>query len=56
MNNREQIVHFENQLNAVISRFIDEYDLSLGEAIGVIEIVKLHLYKRHTDGSDEEGD
>lgn len=45
MNHREQSQQFQVELNRLIDRFRAEYDLSLAQAIGVLEVVKLDLWR-----------
>lgn len=43
MDQNKQQEHLENEINAVIRRFISEYQLTLGSAVGVLEVVKADL-------------
>lgn len=43
MEQSEQQEHLENELNAVIRRFISEYQLTFGSVVGVLELVKADL-------------
>lgn len=43
MEQNKQQEHFENELNNLIRRFISEYQLTLGSAVGVLEVVKADL-------------
>lgn len=54
MDHREQISAFEHELRAVIARFIKEYDLTLADAIGTIEVVKLRLYHEQTEENSDD--
>lgn len=41
---KEQQAQLEAELQKVILRFIKEYDLTLADAVGTIEVLKLWLY------------
>lgn len=55
MTHREQQDHLETELKGVIRRFIKEYDMTLADAIGTLEVVKLWLYMDQT-AEPEEGE
>ena len=44
MNQQEQQDAFQADLEALIQRYKDEWGLSVGSAIGVLDIVKLDLW------------
>jgi len=46
--------HFEIELNSLVDRFRDEYELTYAEAVGILEIVKLSLVVEFTNESDDE--
>lgn len=54
MSEREQILHLEGELHAVINRFQAEYDLSFASAIGVLEVLKWQLIQRQDRLIDED--
>lgn len=45
MSHSEQQEQLESELTAVIKRFRSEYDLTLADAVGTIEVVKLCLFR-----------
>jgi hypothetical protein len=49
MSPEDEIEAFEKDLNALVDRYRAEFNLTLAAAIGCLEIVKLQLYKEHTD-------
>lgn len=52
---KEQQAQLEAELQKVILRFIKEYDLTLADAVGTIEVVKLWLYvDQTTEPRDED--
>jgi len=53
MNNKDQIFAFESDLNALIDRYRSEFELSLAAAVGVLEVVKLTLWKEQLDSEEE---
>lgn len=54
MSHKEQQAALEHELTAVITRFRSEYDLTLADAIGTLEVVKLCLFKDQMEDQDEE--
>ena len=43
MSEREQILHLEGELQKVIERHRQEYDLTVASVVGVLEVVKFEL-------------
>lgn len=54
MSHKEQQAALESELNAVVRRFRSEYDLTLADAIGTIEVVKLCLFREQMEDMKEE--
>lgn len=50
----EQGEHFLTELNALVSRFANEYDLPYSSVIGILEIKKLDLYNQLVDQLEED--
>lgn len=44
MDQGKQQDQFYEELNKVIDRYIDEYDLTIASAIGTLEMIKLELF------------
>lgn len=55
MSDSEQIAAFEAALDALVTRFIAEYDLSTAAAIGVLQL-KAHKIMVHACSEDDDGD
>ena len=51
MNNREQIDAFAGDIKRVIDRYRAEFELTLAEAIGTLEVVKLELFNEQSKPS-----
>jgi hypothetical protein len=49
MNNKKQLQAFAGDLERVIDRYRNEFNLTLSEAIGTLEIIKLALFKEHSE-------
>jgi hypothetical protein len=49
MDNKEQLRAFAGDLERVIDRYRNEFDLTLAEAIGTLEIIKLVLFNQETN-------
>ncbi len=45
---------FKNEILRIIDYFADEYNLSYAEMIGVLDILKNHLYHDMIDEDDDE--
>ena len=54
MTNGEQIEAFVTDVQRVIQRYKDEFNLPVASAIGALEMVKLALWKEQTDDSEDE--
>ena len=54
MNNREQTTAFYNELTAVVTRFSQEFNLSVAEAIGVVEMVKSDIIQSAKEAHEDE--
>ena len=54
MSGSEQQDRFEKELWALITKYYDEYDMTLADAIGTIEVVKLGLYHQNLNSGDDE--
>lgn len=58
MTEREQIEAFGDDLDKLVGRYIDEFDLSGASAIGVLAFkmhtLMVYMVKRHEDGEDPE--
>jgi hypothetical protein len=52
----EQIKAFVGELQAVVERFRNEFDLPMASAIGCLEVVKLAIFEEimQSDEEDEE--
>lgn len=46
MDHKEQLKAFVGEIEAVVERFAAEFDLTMAEAIGGLEIVKLNLFNQ----------
>jgi len=56
MSTKPLITMFHDDLNAVVDKYRDQ-GLTIGEGIGVLEIVKLDLWhETREDGDDDSGD
>lgn len=53
-NHDNRVNEFQDQIESAIDRFIAEWNLTLTEAVGVLEIVKHDLMMRHTEGQEKE--
>lgn len=53
MNEREQIRHFAAELDKLVSRFAEEYDLPNASVIGALEM-KIHAINRSAWEEEEE--
>lgn len=42
MSEKEQVVHLANDLDALIKRYADEYDMTYAAVVGVLQM-KIHL-------------
>ena len=49
LTSRQQVTALECELRMLLNRFAYEFDITIGEAIGTLETVKLELYARHRD-------
>jgi hypothetical protein len=54
MSHKDQQAALEHELAKVVNRFRDEYDLTIADAIGVLEVVKLCLFKEQVDILDDD--
>ena len=54
MNKRDQIQWLTDEFKRVLDRAIKEFDFTIAEAVGVIELVKLDVY--HDAIVDDDGD
>lgn len=54
MSHKEQQSQLETELTAVVNRFRAEYDLTLADAIGTIEIVKLCLFREQMETLEDD--
>lgn len=54
MSEKEQIAHFAQDLDNLITRYRQEYELSVASAVGVLEIVKHDLIREHMEDDLEE--
>ena len=55
MNKRDQIQWLTDEFKRVLDRAIKEFDFTIAEAVGVIELVKLDVYHDAiVDDDDEE--
>lgn len=55
MNHREQITHFEREVDALVTRFCMEYRLSTAAAIGVLQLA-IHKIMVHATRDDSDSD
>lgn len=55
MREREQIIHLEAEIEAVIQRFRMEYSLTVASAIGVLYLAAHKLAKSATEEDDDDG-
>jgi hypothetical protein len=60
MTHTQQLLALEGEIKRVINQFAHEFDLTICDAIGALELIKLELYRRHTKAreaqqNDEEG-
>lgn len=53
MKQKEQIEHLANELDALIGRFSEEYDLSYAAVIGVLHM-KIHLLEKQAIEEEEQ--
>lgn len=44
---------FDDELDAIIKRFVDNYDITIGQLIGVLEMKKLEIYNDVYHQEDE---
>lgn len=56
MSQEDQQDAFALELDALLDRFICEFDLTVSSAIGVLETAKLQLFLRETTDEPEGGD
>lgn len=49
MSHKEQVAALERDLHALIDRYRSEFDLTLADAIGTLEVVKLAVWKSQID-------
>lgn len=54
MTEREQQIALESDLDALLHRYVEEFNLSISSAIGVLEIVKLKWVKAVLEDEDDE--
>lgn len=54
MSESEQIDALVSDLNKVIDRYRAEFNLTVAATIGVLECIKLDLWKEHADQRDSE--
>lgn len=54
MTSQEQQDAFNNDLQALILRYTNEFDLTLADAIGVIEVVKFSLILQQFENVDDD--
>ena len=47
--------HFEDEIRRLIERFRLEYQITYGEVIGVLEILKLDMYSELREETEESG-
>lgn len=53
MSEIEQIDHFSNELDALVNRFRDEYDISYASVIGILHMKAHTLCGEAEDRADE---
>lgn len=53
MDSKPMIQFFQDEIEAVVRKYYDQ-GLTLGEAIGVLEVVKLDLWSNQRDDIDQE--
>jgi len=60
MSEREQIEAFADDLDNLVGRYCDEFDLTTASAVGVLAFkmhtLMAHAQKQHEDGDDEQED
>jgi len=55
MNQQDQANAFKVEIERVLNRFIDEFELTSATAIGVLEMVKLDLYRFQVEDAEDDG-
>lgn len=53
MDEKDQIKQFADELDNLVDRFRDEYDLTFASAVGVLQM-KIHLLCEEAGGLDDE--
>lgn len=53
MTHKEQIVAFHDEIEAIVTRYADEFDLPIASAIGVLEIIKKEIFAGADDNEKE---
>lgn len=48
MNESEQVTHFADDIDKIVDRYRDEYDISIASAVGVLQM-KIHLLCREAE-------
>lgn len=53
MSHQEQIRAFSNDVSALIDRYAAEFNLTVADAVGVLEMAKLDLWNRERPKDEE---
>ena len=54
MSDREQTDAFSNDLNKLVQRYISEFELTVAQAVGVLEVKKHELIKAAIEQEDDD--